>query len=147
MAESSHHKGLVTRAVKAVRTALGGHDGLVCYADGSLLSDGYPPEIDGYRPDLFAKTNRIVVVGEAKPPWDVESRRSEHQLGTFLNYVEKNPCRHMVLAVDWSTSATAKSVLKSLAHDWISVRDRVHILDGQYVLTFPSKQESYAAFD
>ena len=139
MAESLHHQGLVTRAVKAVRSALCGHDGLVCYADGSLLSDGYPPEIDGYRPDVFAKTNRIVVVGEAKPPWDVESRRSEHQLGAFLNYVEEKPERHMVLAVDWSTSATAKSLLKSLAHDWRSVRDRIHILDGQYVLTFPPK--------
>jgi hypothetical protein len=45
----------------------------------------------------------------------------------------------MVLAVDWSTSATAKSLLKSLADDWGSVRHRIHILDGQYVLTFPPK--------
>ena len=147
MAESSHHQALVARSVEAVRSALSGHDRLVCFADGSHLSDGFPPEISGYRPDVYATTECIVVVGEAKPPWDVESRRSERQLGAFLTFVEENPCRHMVLAVHWSTSATAKSVLKSLAHDWISVRDRVHILDGQYVLTFPSKEESHAAFD
>ena len=116
MVESSHHQGLVIRAVEAVRSALREDERLVCLADGSSVSDGFPPEIDGYRPDVYATTERIVVVGEAKPPWDVESRRSEHQLGAFLSYVEKSHSRHMVLAVHWSTSATAKSVLKSLAH-------------------------------
>ena len=145
MAESSHHQGLVSRAVKAVRAALCGHERVVCFADGALVSDGFPPEIDGYRPDVYATTERIVVVGEAKPPWDVESTRSEHQLGAFLHFVEQEPCRHMVLAVHWSSSATAKSVLRSIAHDWPSVRGRVHVLDGRYILTFPAKQESHAA--
>jgi len=111
------------------------------------MSDGFPPEIDGYRPDLYAAAQRIVVVGEAKPPWDVESRRSELQLGAFLHFVEREPCRHMALAVHWSTAATAKSVLRSIAYDWPSVRGRVHILDGRYILAFPSVQESNAAFN
>ena len=147
MAESSHHQGLVSRAVKAVRAALCGHDGLVCYADGAPVSDGFPPEIDGYRPDVYATTQHIVVVGEAKPPWDVESRRSELQLGAFLHFVEQEPYRHMALAVHWSTAATANSVLRSIALDWPSVRGRVHILDGRYILAFPSVQESNAAFN
>ena len=147
MAESSHHQGLVSRAVKAVRAALCGHESLVCFADGAPVSDGFPPEINGYRPDVYATTERIVVVGEAKPPWDVESTRSEHQLGAFLHFVEQEPCRHMVLAVHWSSSATAKAVLRSIAYDWPSVRGRVHVLDGRYVLTFPAKQESNAAFN
>ena len=147
MAESSHHQGLVSRAVKAVRAALGGHESLVCFADGSPVSDGFPPEIDGYRPDVYATTERIVVVGEAKPPWDVETTRSEHQLRAFLHFVEQEPCRHMVLAVHWSSSATAKSVLRSIAYDWPSVSGRVHVLDGRYILTLPAKQESHAAFN
>ena len=147
MAESSHHQGLVSRAVKAVRAALCGHESLVCFADGSPVSDGFPPEIRGYRPDVYATAERIVVVGEAKPPWDVESTRSEHQLSAFLHFVEQEPCRHMVLAVHWSSSATAKSVLRSIAHDWPSVRGRVHVLDGRYILTFPAKQESHATFN
>ena len=147
MAESSHHQGLVLRAVKAVRTALCGQGRLTCFVDGSTASDGFPPEIDGYRPDVYATSERILVVGEAKPPWDVESRRSEYQLGAFLHYVEQEPCRHMVLAVHWSSSATAKSVLKSIAYDWPAVRGRVHILDGRYILTFPAKQGPHAAFN
>ena len=147
MAESSHHQGLVLRAAEAVRTALCGQGRFMCFVDGSTASDGFPPEINGYRPDVYATSERIVVVGEAKPPWDVESRRSEHQLGAFLHYVELEPCRHMVLTVHWSSSATAKSVLKSIAYDWQAVRGRVHILDGRYILTFPAKQGPHAAFN
>ena len=147
MAESSHHQGLVLRAAKAVRTALCGQGRFKCFVDGSTASDGFPPEIHGYRPDVYATSKCLVVVGEAKPPWDVESRRSEHQLGAFLHYVEQEPCRHMVLAVHWSSSATAKSVLRSIAYDWPAVRRRVHILDGRYTLTLPAKQGPNAAFN
>ena len=147
MAESSHHQGLVLRAAKAVRRALCGRGSFKCFVDGSSASDGYPPEVGGYRPDVYAITERLVVVGEAKPPWDVESRRSEQQLGAFLHYVEQEPCRHMVLAVHWSSSATAKSVLRSVAYDWTAVRGRVHILDGRHRLTFPTKQGPDAAIN
>ena len=147
MAESSHHQGLVLRAAKSVRAALHGQGCFTCFVDGSTGSDGYPPEIDGYRPDVFATAEGLVVVGEAKPPWDVESRRSEHQLGAFLHYVEQEYCRHLVLAVHWSSSATAKSVLRSIAFDWPSVRGRVHILDGRYILAFPVRHGPDAAFN
>ena len=147
MSESSHHKGLVSRAARAVRTALCEHGQFSCFVDGSPSSDGLPPEIDGYRPDVYATTQYIAVVGEAKPPWDVETRRSEHQLGAFLAYVEQEPWRHMVLAVHWTSSATAKSVLRSIAFDWRAVRGRVHILDGRYILTLPAKQRSRATFN
>lgn len=147
MAESSHHQGLVSRAAKAVRAALRGHDHLSCFVDGSPAFDGLPPTIDGYRPDVYVTTNYIEVIGEAKPPWDVETKRSEHQLGAFLHHVEQEPSRHMVLAVHWSSSATARSVLRNIAFDWATVRRRVHILDGRTTLTLPAKQEAYAALN
>ena len=144
MAESSQHQGLVSRAARVVRTALHGHGHFSCFVDGSPAFDGQPPAIDRYRPDVYATTQHIVVVGEAKPPWDVETRRSEYQLRAFLRYVEQEPWRHMVLAVHWTTSATARSVLRSLAFDWSAVRSRVHILDGRYILTLPDHQRSHA---
>lgn len=139
MAESELHKGLVARAAKAVRFALCGHDRFEIFVDGPSSTNGVPPLIDGYRPDVYAVTERTVIVGEAKPPWDVETRRSEQQIGAFLHYVEQDPCRHMVLAVHWTSSATAKSVLRNIAYDWLAVRGRVHILDGRHILTLPIK--------
>ena len=147
MAESLQHHGLVSRAAQAVREALHGHGRFSCFVDGPPPSDGQPPAIDGYRPDLYATTQHVVVVGEAKPPWDVETRRSEYQLRAFLRYVEKEPWRHMVFAVHWTTAATARSVLRSYAFDWSVVRSRVHILDGRYILTLPVHQNSYVKTD
>lgn len=144
MAESDLHKGLVRRAARAVRTALSMHGSFKCYVDGLGASDGFPPSIDGYRPDLYASTENVVIVGEAKPPWDVETPRSEYQLGAFLNYVEQQPSRHLVLAVHWTSAATIRSVLRIVAKDWTAVSDRVHVLDGLYILTLPTKQATNA---
>lgn len=144
MAESSLHQGLVSRAARAVRAALYRHGHFSIFVDGPPASDGLPPAINGHRPDLYATTQHIVVIGEAKPPWDVETKRSEYQLCAFLHYIEQEPWRHMVLAVHWTSSATARSVLRGFAFDWQAVRRRVHILDGRYNLTLPMKQENHA---
>ena len=85
-----------------------------------------------------------MVVGEAKPPWDVESPRSERQLKAFLRYVEQEQCRHMVLSVHWTTASTAQSVLRSVSNNWPDVRSRVHILDGLKTLNLPINQKIYA---
>ena len=130
MSESRHHKGLVLRAVIAISTALSEVDEMVCLADEPSLPHGRPPLIEGFRPDVYAKGGGIEVVGEAKPPWDVETPRSERQLEAFIRHVEQDESRHLVLAVHWTTASTAKSVLRSLANDWPEVRNRVHILDG-----------------
>ena len=133
-------------AARAVREALCGQGHFLCFVDGLPSSEGSPPTIDGYRPDVYATSEHLIVVGEAKPPWDLERRRNEFQLSTFLHYVEREPRRHFVMAVHWTSYATARSILKSIAIDWASVRDRVHILDELHNLTFPAK-ESNASFN
>ena len=138
MAESKHHRHLVERAVFEIQCAIGQDKGFSCVADGVSTSLGVPPAISGYRPDIFATTDQITVVGEAKPPWDIESTRSEAQLATFMGFVERNARRHIVLAVHWSNSATGQGILRSVAQDWNTVRDRVHIVDGQRRLNLPS---------
>ena len=145
MTESKHHQALVVRTATAVQAALRGYSNVKCYIDGLADSDGHPPIIQGYRPDVYAETREIVVVGEAKPPWDLESPRSELQLRAFLRYVETNRVRHMVLAVNWRDRATAKSLLKSIALNWECVRDRIHILDGRYTLCFEFNTKDHAA--
>ena len=135
MSESRHHQGLVQRAAKAISAALAEVERVVYLVDGPSVQSGRPPLIDGFRPDVYAKGEGIEVIGEAKPPWDVETPRSERQLEVFLRYVEKNQHRHMVLAVHWTTAHTAEAVLRSVASDWTEVRNRVHILDGLHIMT------------
>lgn len=130
MAESLRHKGLVLRIVAAVSETLQGCDDAMVCVDGSFDSAGAPRNIGGYRPDVYATGASIVVIGEAKPTWDVESPRTKRQLQAFLEHVEAHPSRHFVFAVHWTNSATARSVLRRAASNWAAVCKRVHILDG-----------------
>ena len=98
MAESRQHQGLVLRAVKAVRATVGEHQITELRVDSPDAGDGTPPIIDGHRPDLYATTPGLTIIGEAKPPWDIESTRTELQLASFTTYVEMNSSRHLLLA-------------------------------------------------
>lgn len=136
--------GLILRATRAISEAMREISNVDFKVDGPSVPSGRPPLIDGFRPDLYVSGGDIVVVGEAKPPWDVESPRSERQLKAFLRYVEQHQSRHMVLAVHWTTASTAQSVLRSVSNNWPDVRSRVHILDGLKTLSLPINQEMYA---
>ena len=136
--------GLILRATRAISEAMSEINDVDFKVDGPSVPGWRPPLIDGFRPDLYVSGGDIVVVGEAKPPWDVESPRSERQLKAFLRYVEQDQSRHMVLAVHWTTASTVQSVLRSVSNNWPEVRSRVHILDGLKTLNLPINQEIYA---
>ena len=86
--------------------------------------------INGSYPDVHAFGHGIEVIGEAKPPEDLESDRSKAQLKNFLTYVQHVDEAHLALAVQAHTSATAWNTLRVIADNWQMVRNKVHILDG-----------------
>ena len=144
MAESRQHRVLVLRVVRAVCAATE-HDQI-----SELLADcpgapyGALPTIYGHRPDFYARASGLTIVGEAKPPWDIESARTEQQLAAFTKYVEMDCSRHLILSVNWVSAATANAVVRSVAQDWPKLKQRVHILDGRRPLTLPVKQKRHA---
>ena len=143
MAESTDHHGLVIRAVNSIRDAVGREPILQLMVDPPEPNGSAPPTIDGHRPDVYAITSHLIIVGEAKPPWDVETPRTARQLSSFIRFVEADPSRHLLLAVNWVSSATALSVSKGLAQDWPAIRDRVHIADGLRSLILPTYRQGY----
>ena len=145
MAESRQHQGLVLRAVRAVRTSMGDEKISALFADLPGTPYGIPPKIYDHRPDLYATGSGLTIVGEAKPPWDVESARTELQLQSFTKYVEMDGSRHLILAVNWVSTATANAVIRSLARDWPSLKHRVHFLDGRRQLVLPTGHQHHAA--
>ena len=144
MAESRHHKGLVLRAVKAVTTALGEDQIVSLLADLPGVAFSAPPIIDGHRPDLYATSSALTIIGEAKPPWDIETKRTELQLVSFTKYVEFDQTRHLILAVNWVSAATAMSIVRSIAQDWPTLCPRVHILDGRAPLVLSGHRKNNA---
>lgn len=119
----------MNRLVREVSTAMGG--GTVVYrVDGILSLGNAPPVLNGHRPDVYAFDRHTRVIGEAKPPRDLESDRSRRQLDAFVSYVAENPSHHLVLAVHWETSVTAKGILRRLALHSNDLRTRLHVSDG-----------------
>ena len=144
MTESLQHQGLVIRAVNAIFASLGEDQLTELLVDAPDKIYRSPPTIYGHRPDLYATGSGLTIIGEAKPPWDVESARTELQLAAFTKYVEMDCSRHLILAVNWVSAATANAVVRSLAQDWPSLKHRVHILDGRRPLVLPMTQKHHA---
>lgn len=139
MAESALHKELVRRLRRAVSRALKPRaEGIVDRGGG----DRDPTwMIGGSHPDVRAIGGGLEVVGEAKPPGDLETLRSKVQVRTFMRYIEQVGTAHLVLAVQWESAPTAWNLLRRSARNWNSVRERVHVLDGTNVLTLPPPRE------
>ena len=145
MAESLQHQRLVSRIVKVVSEVVNGCSEVMCFVDGPSYSDSLPRIIGGFRPDVYATGASIVIVGEAKPVQDLESLRTERQLRAFMEHVEAHPSRHLMLSVHWTTALAAKSVLRSVASNWDTVRERVYVLDGVRSLIISGKKINSAS--
>ena len=94
--------------------------------------DDIPPDIYGHRPDLYAtttnspdflRTNKVgnyrvkekhYIIGEAKTPGDLKTKRSEKQISSFLGYLNEQKVSSFILSVPFNTATEAKSKLNLL---------------------------------
>lgn len=141
MAESKQHQYLVARLDRAVTEALGGCIRPVVRVDGKLSKGVAPRNIGGYRPDVYAFNRTMTVIGEAKPPEDLETERSRKQLKAFVRFVEADLSRHLVLSVHWTSAVTARILMREAAQQRTNAR--FHVLDGvrPLVLLCPDRHE------
>lgn len=114
MGESSSHMVLVERMADWVAAELlGGNAAPILLDSGFGWHTSRPPAIEGYVPDLYVddKMLRLLVIGEAKTPRDLESGRSEAQIRAFLEYCAMQSDSLFVLAVPWHSVRFAQSLL------------------------------------
>gem|GEM_PF-2578923 len=76
----------------------------------------YPPKIDGHIPDVYAAAliDERIVIGEAKTPIDLESPRTQEQLTAFINFLDKHQGSTFILATQWGSINSAKSIVRSI---------------------------------
>ena len=130
MTESAEHQDLVKRLERAAVALLPRDLAVPLWLDGQP-SAGRPWAIEGFRPDLYARHGDLELVGEAKPPWDLRTRRTSTQLYAFSKYTASRSYCHLLLSVHWTTSALAVSLLRAAAAEhWKAVRRRAYIVDG-----------------
>ena len=117
MGESAIHRALVEHMAEWVAAEfLGGDAAAILLDSPSSGHTGSPPAIDGHVPDLYVddKVSKLLVVGEAKTARDLETERSEKQIGTFLEYCARQDSALFVLAVPWHRTRFARSLLRML---------------------------------
>lgn len=84
--------------------------------DPSTCPGNFPPNIEGYVPDMFLRTStsQQLIIGEAKSPGDLETRHSREQLAAYLRYLALHPNSVFVIAVPWFVVNQAKSLIWSI---------------------------------
>ena len=127
MSESTLHRELVTCMANYVKE---NYSNFMIVTDlQEKPGDDTPPNIDGYRPDLFAtlanspdflRTNKAndyrgkekhYIIGEAKTSGDLKTKRSEMQISSFLSYLNNQRVSSFILSVPYQSGDEAKSRL------------------------------------
>ena len=117
MAESELHENLVAIMYRWIlREWFDGASGQVYVDDGDQNTGPRPPTINGHRPDVFGQLRGStgVIVGEAKTAVDLETQRSQSQLGAYLCYCAGRPDSRLVVAVPWTHEASARALLDAI---------------------------------
>ena len=114
--ESLIHVRLVERLIMYVRERHCPPRGLLLLADHHSFSTNRPLRIGGFLPDLFASDLPVTfeVLGEAKTPSDLETRRSARQITAFLDHLAVRPRSTFYLSVPPFAKGRARSVLDQL---------------------------------
>lgn len=93
-------------------------------------SDYKPPQmINGYTPDFLYEWNGVLIIGEAKTPFDLERPHSNFQFQSFLRYCEQyNGVSFFILATSWDFVATGKNLLKRLYKDINCSKTKIDVI-------------------
>ena len=117
MPESKCHANLVYQLVEWVaETYLGGNTGGVLWDSAGTTHAEAPPQVGGRRPDAYAVVpeDQLLILGEAKSPWDLENRHTIAQLLAFLTHCRQHGKAVFVLAVPWHRVPLASNMIRNL---------------------------------
>jgi len=75
-----------------------------------------PPTIGAFIPDMFLKNELagFAMIGEAKTVRDLEREHSRNQFVAYMQYLATYPSSLLLIAVPWTCTAQARSLLQML---------------------------------
>ena len=127
MSESEQHRSLVL----AVRDRLS-----VMYANASIAVDiqsapgtELPPQIAGFRPDVFVRDDAKTAIAEAKTGADLDRKHTHDQMNSFLAYLEASSNGLLVLSVTGRFADRAKTMLRFIRLEAKPSRTRLAVFD------------------
>ena len=115
MAESTNHVELLRRLIAFVQDTMNAnHEMVVMHDLPASIGAEKPPTVGGFRPDLYATdaVRQLVVIGEAKTTFDIESDHSRAQYLAYAQHLRSCPEPILILSVPWHLRVRAKTLLR-----------------------------------
>ena len=115
MPESITHMELVQKLFDYVRDVwMDGDGGQILLDDQEWPTSARPYTVNGHTPDLYARNHAtgLLVIGEAKTPHDLETKRTAMQLRSFLSRCSEESHSVFILAVRWYMTASALNLIR-----------------------------------
>lgn len=77
-----------------------------------------PPTVGQFRPDVYFRTNNVLIIGEAKTDSDFDRPHSIWQYTAYLNECKQFPGEsYLILSGSWQISISFKKLIKRLVLD------------------------------
>lgn len=92
------------------------------------LTRNHPPLIGDFRPDLYIKTERMII-GEAKTSRDIETKHSREQYSQYLKHLNQYRGSLFIMAVPWDCVPLTKSLIRRVQKDFNTINVEIVILE------------------
>lgn len=90
---------------------------------------------DGYRPDFIYEWGNVLIIGEAKTPFDIERPHSISQYRSYLKYCERFEGQAtFILSTNWDYEATARGLLKRLYREMGATKTHIEVISMMTLL-------------
>jgi hypothetical protein len=90
---------------------------------------------DGYRPDFMYEWGGILIIGEAKTPYDLERQHSLSQYKSYLRCCEQYEGKSLfILSTSWEYEATAKNLMKRIKKEVGVRKTKIEVISTMTLL-------------
>ena len=130
MALSAKHIELVDLIIAWIKKLYGSENTIILHDNPDSLYGEGPPKIGNTVPDVYAKNflEKILIIGEAKPAYDLLSEHTSTQIYNFLEClaIEKNGM--LVISTERGHENTATNMVKLIMKRFDETNTKVVIL-------------------
>lgn len=113
MPESQYHINYVKKIVSYVESTFSADEVAFLLSDSTDCPERCPKVIGGFVPDVYVKTARCAIIGEAKTDNDIENDHTAAQINSYIEELRSHTecSKHIILCSSMLLFATLKNMI------------------------------------
>ena len=113
MPESQYHINYVKKIVSYVESTFSADEVAFMLSDSADCLERCPKVIGGFVPDVYVKTARFAIIGEAKTDNDIENGHTAAQINSYIEELRSHTgcSKHIILCSSMLLFATLKNMI------------------------------------